>query len=79
MAKAHLYPNDFDSENKMKDLTIQLDNFLENACDHLRLSILKGVSDVYKKLVETNKHTGFPLVFFFVKLALILPGRDGNS
>ena len=35
--------------------------------------ILKGVSDLCRKLVETKKYTSFPLVFLLVKLALILP------
>jgi hypothetical protein len=73
LAMARLYPDDFDSESKLEDLSIQLDNFLENVRDDSRLSNLKGVSELCRKLVETKKHTSFPLVFLLVKLALILP------
>ena len=58
----------------MEDITVQLDNFLENVRGDSRLSNLKGFSDLYRQLVETKKHTSFPLVFLLVKLALIFPG-----
>ncbi|KAM3352542.1 hypothetical protein ACQJBY_024025 [Aegilops geniculata] len=73
LAMARLYPDDFESESKIEDLSVQLDNFLENVRDDTRLSNLKGVSDLCRKLVETKKYTSFPLVFLLVKLALILP------
>jgi F0F1-type ATP synthase delta subunit len=72
-------PDDFENESKMEDLSIQLDNFLENVRDDSRLSNLKGVSELCRKLVETKKHTSFPLVFLLVKLALILPVATRNS
>jgi hypothetical protein len=73
LAMARLYPDDFESESKMEELSIQLDNFLKNVRDDSRLFNLKGVSDLCRKLVETKKHTSFPVVFLLVKLALILP------
>jgi hypothetical protein len=73
LAMAQLYPDDYESENKLEDLSIQLENFLENVRDDSRLSNLTGVSDLCRKLVQTKKHTSFPLVFILVKLALILP------
>src|SRR4051812_4786855 len=73
LAMARLYPVDFVGESKIEDLSVQLENFLENVRDDSRLSNLKGVSDLCRKLVETKKHTSFPLVFLLVKLALILP------
>ena len=72
LAMARLYPDDFGSESKIEDLSVQLDNFLENVRDDSRLSNLKGVSDLCRKLVETKKYTSFTLVFI-LKLALILP------
>ncbi|XP_044396777.1 zinc finger MYM-type protein 1-like [Triticum aestivum] len=73
LAMARLYPDDFGSESKIEDLSVQLDNFLENVRDDSRISNLKGVSDLCRKLVETKKYNTFPLVFLLVKLALILP------
>jgi hypothetical protein len=64
---ARLYPDDFENESKMDDLSIQLDNFIKNVRDDSRLSNLKGVSELCRKLVETKKHTSFPLVFLLVK------------
>ena len=54
------------------EVSVQLDNFLENVCDDSRLSNLKKVSDLYRKLVKAKKYTRFTLVFLLMKLALIL-------
>ena len=62
LAMARLYPNDFATESKIEELSCQLDNFVANIGDDSRFSDLKGVSDLCKRLVETKKHTTFPLV-----------------
>ncbi|XP_060182947.1 uncharacterized protein LOC132612888 [Lycium barbarum] len=39
----------------------------------LRFFDLKGLCDLLKRLVQTKKHSNYPLVFRLVKLALLLP------
>ena len=38
-----------------------------------RVLKLKGIGDLFKKLVETRKNIVYPLVYLLVKLALLLP------
>lgn len=75
LAMARSYLDDFESQSKIKDLSVQLHNFLENSHGDLRLSNLIGISDLCRKLIETKKYTIFSLVFLLVKLAhdLALP------
>ncbi|GMP95388.1 hypothetical protein CsSME_00044462 [Camellia sinensis var. sinensis] len=66
------YPYDFSATDLMV-LDIQLQNYIVD----MRLSEdfleLKGVGDLAIKLVETDKHVIYPLVYLLVKLALTLP------
>ncbi|XP_028095909.1 uncharacterized protein LOC114295815 [Camellia sinensis] len=69
---AEFYPYDFSATDLMV-LDIQLQNYIVD----MRLSEdfleLKGVGDLAIKLVETDKHVIYPLVYLLVKLALTLP------
>jgi hypothetical protein len=73
LAMARLYPDDFQNESKLEELSCQLDNFVENFRDDSRFSNIKGIGDLCRKLVETKKHTTFPHVFLLLKLTLVLP------
>ncbi|KAM3343687.1 hypothetical protein P3S68_025777 [Capsicum galapagoense] len=73
MKLATYYPNEF-SAFKLEDLSFDLDNYIyyvrevDNA-----FSNLKGLGDLSMKLVETNMHKTWGLVYLLVKLNLILP------
>jgi hypothetical protein len=73
LSMAHLYPDDFQSESKIVELSCQLDNFVENIRDDSIFSDLRGTGELYRKLVEMKKHTAFSPVFLLVKLTLVLP------
>ncbi|KAM3270716.1 hypothetical protein P3S67_028918 [Capsicum chacoense] len=73
MKLATYYSNEF-SVSKLEDLSFDLDNYIyylrevDNA-----FSNLKGLGDLSMKLVETNMYKTWGLVYFLVKLSLILP------
>ncbi|XP_060211669.1 uncharacterized protein LOC132639218 [Lycium barbarum] len=67
------YPDDFD-EFSMGALENQLASYIIDVRDlDERFSNLKGLCDLSKRLVQTKKHSNYPLVFRLVKLALLLP------
>ncbi|XP_055836408.1 uncharacterized protein LOC129905047 [Solanum dulcamara] len=67
------YPDDFD-EFSMGVLENQLASYIIDVRDlDERFSDLKGLCDLSKRLVQTKKHSNYPLVFLLVKLALLLP------
>ncbi|XP_060177926.1 uncharacterized protein LOC132607868 [Lycium barbarum] len=73
MKMAKLYPDDFNEFN-MGSLENQLASYIIDVRDvDERFSNLKGLCDHSKKLVQTKKHSNYPLVFRLVKLALLLP------
>ncbi|KAL6509622.1 hypothetical protein OROGR_022932 [Orobanche gracilis] len=51
----------------------QLRNYIEDVRCDPNFSELKGLSDLCRKLVETNKCTTYNVMYKLVKLALILP------
>ncbi|XP_070039929.1 uncharacterized protein [Nicotiana tomentosiformis] len=70
---AELYPNDFD-EFSMGALENQLASYIIDVRDvDERFSDLHGLCDLSKKLVQTNNHSNYSLIFRLVKLALLLP------
>ncbi|XP_059310541.1 uncharacterized protein LOC132061873 [Lycium ferocissimum] len=70
---AEHYPDDFD-EFSMGALENQLASNIIDVRDlKERFSDLKGLCDLSKRLVQTKKHSNYPLVFRLVKLALLLP------
>ncbi|KAK4733482.1 hypothetical protein R3W88_007743 [Solanum pinnatisectum] len=73
MRMAELYPDDFDESN-MSILENQLASYIVDVRDiDERFSDLNGLCDLSKRLVQTKKHSNYPLVFRLVKLALLLP------
>ncbi|XP_049387477.1 uncharacterized protein LOC125851772 [Solanum stenotomum] len=73
MRMAELYPDDFDGSN-MRSLENQLVNYIIDVRDiNERFSNLGGLGELSRKLVETNKHLTYSLVFLLVKFALLLP------
>ncbi|XP_060212180.1 uncharacterized protein LOC132639774 [Lycium barbarum] len=73
MKMAKLHPDDFNEFN-MGSLENQLAGYIIDVRDvDERFSNLKGLCDLSKKLVQTKKHSNYPLVFRLVKLALLLP------
>ncbi|XP_062080380.1 uncharacterized protein LOC133785140 [Humulus lupulus] len=69
---AQLYPCDF-STMDIKVLEYQLQTYVDDMCFHVKFSALKGMVDLSKKLVETQKDKVYPLVYLLIKLALTLP------
>ncbi|KAL6505301.1 hypothetical protein OROGR_025118 [Orobanche gracilis] len=67
-----LYPTDF-VEFPEVIVRNQLQNYIEDVRCDPNFSELKGLSDLCRKLVETNKCTTYNVVYKLVKLALILP------
>ncbi|XP_047253553.1 uncharacterized protein LOC107844157 [Capsicum annuum] len=73
MKLATYYPNDF-SASKLEDLSFDLDNYIYYVREvNNAFSNLKGLGDHSIKLVETNMHKIWGLVYFLVKSILILP------
>ncbi|XP_049357041.1 uncharacterized protein LOC125821698 [Solanum verrucosum] len=73
MRMAELYPDDFDESN-ISILENQLASYIVDVRDvDERFSDLNGLCDLSKRLVQTKKHSNYPLVFRLVKLALLLP------
>ncbi|XP_059306320.1 uncharacterized protein LOC132057731 [Lycium ferocissimum] len=73
MRMAEHYPNDFD-EFSMGALENELASYIIDARDlDERFFDLKGLCDLSKGLVQTEKHSNYPLVFRLLKLALLLP------
>ncbi|XP_016497426.1 uncharacterized protein LOC107816242 [Nicotiana tabacum] len=70
---AELYPDDFDKYS-IVDLRFKLENYIVDVRDHdKRFSDFTGLGNLSKKLVETKKHGTYPLMFWLVKFALLLP------
>ncbi|KAJ9560721.1 hypothetical protein OSB04_005881 [Centaurea solstitialis] len=69
---SELYPDDFSSEERIA-LEQELRLYIRNVHQDEKFTNLKGISDLAKVMVETNKHLTFPLVYRLLKLALVLP------
>ncbi|KAH9658680.1 TTF-type domain-containing protein [Citrus sinensis] len=72
---ACLCPKDsFAAFNKEKLLRLtQLDVYIMDMQSSVEFSKLNGIGDLAQKIVETNKHNVFSLVYLLVTLALLLP------
>lgn len=58
----------------MSILEDQLASYIVDVCDvDEGFSDLNGFCDLSKTLVQTKKHSNYPLIFRLVKLALLLP------
>ena len=67
-----MYPNDFTNEERgciPGDLT----TFYYTLKKDYKFVKLGGIGDLARVMVETGKHTTFPLVYRILKLALVLP------
>ncbi|XP_076923847.1 uncharacterized protein LOC143586119 [Bidens hawaiensis] len=69
---AELYPRDFSYEEKV-DLMNELDTYIIITRSDEMFANMSGISSLAKKMVETNKHFGYPLTYRLLKLALVLP------
>ncbi|XP_076883504.1 uncharacterized protein LOC143532301 [Bidens hawaiensis] len=69
---AELYPRDFSYEER-ENLMIELDNYIINLKGDEMFADMNGVSNLAQKMVETNKHLGYPLVYRLLKLTQVLP------
>nr|XP_016443546.1 PREDICTED: uncharacterized protein LOC107768895 [Nicotiana tabacum] len=72
MKLAEYYPNEFD-DNKLRDLSFQLDSFIVYArMPHSKFINLKGMKDLAIVLAETKLDQTWCHIYLLVKLTLIL-------
>jgi hypothetical protein len=69
---AKFYPKDFSSVELIR-LELQLDNFIDDMRKDDRFKGLNNLGELSIRLVETNKHVIYDLVYLLLKLVLILP------
>ena len=69
---AQFYPSEF-SPVQLLALDSQLENYIANVCSKDAFFELEGIGDLSIKMVETRRHIVYPLVYFLLKLSLILP------
>ncbi|CAN1124969.1 hypothetical protein LINPERHAP2_LOCUS2640 [Linum perenne] len=72
MQLATFYPNEF-PPNVMKFLGHHLNSYICDIPFDDRFKDLKGVDELAKKMMETNKHILYPSIYLLIKLTLILP------
>ncbi|CAN1336692.1 Zinc finger MYM-type protein 1 [Linum perenne] len=72
MQLATFYPNEF-PPNAMKFLGHHLNSYICDFPSDDRFKDLKGVDELAKQMVETNKHKLYPSIYLLIKLTLILP------
>ncbi|KAI5682688.1 hypothetical protein M9H77_03916 [Catharanthus roseus] len=70
----NFYPDDFSISDKF-ELKAQLDTYISymRSSDGAAFSGLTDIGDLAKKMVETNIHQFFTLVYRLIELALVLP------
>ncbi|XP_071705307.1 uncharacterized protein [Rutidosis leptorrhynchoides] len=69
---AEFYPFEFPN-HELGVLRGQLNNYIHDVRGDERFSHLKGIGNLAKMMVETNKSIIYPKVYLLLKLALILP------
>ncbi|KAI5649156.1 hypothetical protein M9H77_35161 [Catharanthus roseus] len=71
---SEFYPDDFSISDKF-ELKAQLDTYISymRSSDGAAFSGLTDIGDLAKKMVETNIHQFFTLVYRLIELALVLP------
>ena len=69
---AKFYPSDF-FETNILALDNQLQTYIVDMHSNDEFLELKGIGDLARKMVETNKDVIYPLVYLLVKLVLALP------
>jgi hypothetical protein len=65
------YPNNFSSSDLLR-LEIQLDNYIDDMRREDSFQGINNLVDLSVKLVETNMHNIYDLVYLLLKLVLIL-------
>ncbi|XP_052621086.1 uncharacterized protein LOC111877426 [Lactuca sativa] len=70
--------NRFNESNEFPErdigaLRASLQNYIVDVRGDARFNNLKGIGNLAKMMVETNKHTIYPMVYLLLILALILP------
>ncbi|XP_023762031.1 uncharacterized protein LOC111910413 [Lactuca sativa] len=68
---AKFYPSEF-PEHELGALKTNLQNYIIDVRGDPRFNNLKGIGNLAKMMVETNKHTIYPMIYLLLKLALIL-------
>ncbi|GMP69440.1 hypothetical protein CsSME_00028703 [Camellia sinensis var. sinensis] len=68
---AEFYPKEFSSMELMV-LNDQLDTYIIDMLSSSEFSMLNGIADLAKKMVETRRDKVYPLVYLLLTLALIL-------
>ncbi|XP_023749430.1 uncharacterized protein LOC111897712 [Lactuca sativa] len=68
---AKFYPSEF-PEHKLGALKANLQNYIIDVRGDPRFNNLKGIGNLAKMMVETNKHTIYQMIYLLLKLALIL-------
>ncbi|KAG2579085.1 hypothetical protein PVAP13_6NG147903 [Panicum virgatum] len=69
---AEFYPNDIKGHDLMK-LELQLDNYIDDVRQNDSFKGLVNLVDLSVKLVQTNRHTLYDMVYLLLKLVLLLP------
>jgi len=69
---AKIYPNDF-SNNNLVQLELQLDNYIDDLKRTECFQGLDNIVDLSVKLVDTNRHKVYDMVYSLLKLVLLLP------
>ena len=72
-----LYPNDI-PDNYLLKLELELDNYIDDMQRDETFQGLQNLVDLSVKLVETERHKVYDMVYLLLKLVLILPGGDGK-
>jgi hypothetical protein len=72
LSLAKLYLSDFDSKD-LRELDHILSLYKTDVRGDERFSNLQTIAELSRKMVETNKHQCYPLVYRLVKLVLVLP------
>ena len=65
------YSNEF-PKHDLGALRASLQNYIVDVRGDARFNNLKGIGNLAKMMVETNKHTIYPMIYLLLKLALIL-------
>ncbi|CAH9098495.1 unnamed protein product [Cuscuta epithymum] len=69
---ASFYPNDF-SEIEIEILDNQLQTYFIDVSSDSKFSKLTGIDELAQKVVDTGRHLDYTVVYFLLKLVLILP------
>jgi hypothetical protein len=69
---AEFYLNDFSSSDLLR-LEMQLDNYIDDMRREDTFQGINNLVDLSVKLVQTNRHNIYDLVYLLLKLVLILP------